>query len=240
MWHEYRDVFNRLNLDPEIRAIVLSGAGPRAFTAGLDLHSMPNARDGALDPARAAWKLKDLIRDWQDSISASELCSKPVISVLHGICFGLAIDIACATDIRLAARDAKLSVKEVDIGIAADIGTLSRLPNIVGSHSWVKEVTLTARVFDAAEAERVGFVSRVLGSKEEAVAEGLRLAGLMAEKSPLAVQGTKKLVDYSRDEGVRRGLEFTQVWNAGMIQTEDTQKAIGATLSKKKATFAKL
>ena len=176
MWSEYRQIFTLLSTDPSIRAILLSGAGPRAFTAGLDITSSPLALRTDVDPARAAWAMRNLIADWQDAISTPENCPKPVISILHGICYGLAVDIACATDIRLAAADAKISVKEVDIGIAADIGTLSRLPKIVGSASWVKEVVLTARVFGAEEAREKGFVSAVFKDKEEALKEGLRLA----------------------------------------------------------------
>jgi Delta3,5-Delta2,4-dienoyl-CoA isomerase len=112
-------------------------------------------------------------------------------------------------------------VKEVDIGLAADIGTLSRLPRIVGSQSWVKDVCLTARVWDAQEALRVGFVSEVLPSKEVLIRRGIEIAELVAGKSPVAALGTKKLLDWSRDHSVEDGLKMTAVWNAGMLQTSD-------------------
>ena len=129
-----------------------------------------------------------------------------VICVLHGHSLGLAIDLSSCADIRLCTRTTAFAVKEVDIGIAADIGTLSRLPKIVGSYSWVKEISLTARVFGADEALRVGFVSAVFDDKDAAVAEGLRLSRLIARKSPVAVQGTKELLNYSRDHTVDDGL----------------------------------
>ena len=125
-----------------------------------------------------------------------------VICVMHGISLGLAIDIACCADMRLCASNTRFSVKEVDIGLAADVGTLSRLPKIVGSASWVKDVCLTARDFSAEEALGVGFVSRVLPDKREAVEAGIRLATRIAEKSPVAVQGTKELLNHARDHGV--------------------------------------
>lgn len=118
---------------------------------------------------------------------------------MHGYAFGLAIDLSCCADIRIASKDTKFSVKEVDIGLAADIGTLARLPKIVGSHSWVKEVTLTARVFTAEEAYRVGFVSHVTENKEKAVEKAVGLATVMASKSPIAVQGTKELLNHARE-----------------------------------------
>lgn len=121
---------------------------------------------------------------------------------MHGIALGLAIDIACCADVRLCAQDTRFAVKEVDIGLAADIGTLARLPKAVGSQSWVKDVCLTARDFGAAEALAVGFVSRVLESKAAALAAGLKMAASLATKSPVAVQGTKDILNHSRDHTV--------------------------------------
>jgi delta(3,5)-delta(2,4)-dienoyl-CoA isomerase len=129
--------------------------------------------------------------------------------VLHGIAYGLAIDISVACDIRLATSDTRFSVKEVDIGIAADIGTLSRLPKVVGSFSWVKDVALTARVFGAEEAQRVGYVSTIVdGSREEGVKAGLKICKTITEKSPVAVWGTKELLNYSRERPVEEGLRY--------------------------------
>jgi hypothetical protein len=125
-----------------------------------------------------------------------------VICILHGISIGLAIDLSCCADVRLCSADTRLAVKEVDIGLAADIGTLSRLPKAVGSSSWVKDVCLSARFFDAAEALRVGFVSEVHESKAAAVAAGLEKAAIVAGKSPVAVQGTKELLNHARDHSV--------------------------------------
>ncbi|KAA8894048.1 ClpP/crotonase-like domain-containing protein [Sphaerosporella brunnea] len=242
MWLEYGTIFKQLSSDSSTRAIILSGAGERAFTAGLDLMSsgeLTNAHD-TVDAARKATALRRFIKDFQDAIGSAESCEKPVICVLHGISYGLAIDIATCADIRICASDTKFAVKEVDIGIAADIGTLSRLPKIVGSLSWVKEIAFTARVFGADEAFRQGFVSSVQPTKAEAIEEGLRLATLIAEKSPLGVQGTKSLINYSIDHTIQDGLEYTRVWNACALQAPDPAIAIQATMQKKKANFAKL
>jgi delta(3,5)-delta(2,4)-dienoyl-CoA isomerase len=121
---------------------------------------------------------------------------------MHGIAIGLAIDIACSADIRMCAQDTRFAVKEVDIGLAADIGTLARLPKAVGSMSWVKDVCLTARDFDAAEARAVGFVSQVHDSKAATLAAAVKMAGSLASKSPVAVQGTKELLNHARDHSV--------------------------------------
>lgn len=239
MWREYAQIFQALSIDPSVRAIVLSAVGERAFCAGLDLSATelasvppsPSSSGGAeggegQDAARRSFGLRRTIKEFQDAISAAEVCEKPVVAAIHGIAFGLAMDIACCTDVRLCAQDAKFAVKEVDIGIplslvpltmlggrgvdeevgiAADIGTLSRLPKIVGSMSWVKDVCYSARVFGADEALRHGFVSAVLPSKAQALGEALRLAGVVADKSPLAVQSTKAIINYSVDHSVSEG-----------------------------------
>ncbi|KAL1836165.1 hypothetical protein VTJ49DRAFT_5482 [Mycothermus thermophilus] len=245
MWRELGAVFNQLSRDSDVRAVVLSGAGDRAFTAGLDVKAA--AEEGSilggkvnLDPARKAARFRRSVDDFQSCISAIEKCEKPVICVMHGICLGLAIDIACCADVRLAARDARFAVKEVDIGMAADIGTLSRLPKIVGSASWVKDVCLTARDFNAAEALAQGFVSRVLDDKKAALAEAFKLAAFMSEKSPVAVQGTKELLNHARDHTVEDSLRYTGVWNAAALQTKDLQDALLSNLQRRKPTFEKL
>lgn len=246
MWLELRTVFDRLSRDADIRSIVLSGAGPRAFTSGLDVkaaseNSITNSDiDESSDPSRIATKNRRYIDDFQDCISSIERCEKPVICVMHGYSFGLAIDIGCATDIRICAEGTKFSIKEVDIGMAADIGTLSRLPKIVGNIGWVKEVAYTARIFEPQEALHQGFVSQVHRTKDDAVKAALELAGLIATKSPIGVQGTKELLNYSRDHTVAEGLRYTSVWNSVMLQTEDMAAALLSGIQKRLPRFSKL
>ncbi|KAI9684376.1 MAG: hypothetical protein M1829_002186 [Trizodia sp. TS-e1964] len=239
MWLELRTIFNCLSQDSAVRAILFSGAGPKAFSTGLDVQAAGNVGPLAPqqasnashvkppdDPARRATLLRRHIVEFQDCVSAIELCEKAVISVLHGYTFGLGIDLACCADIRICSTPSYFSVKEVDIGLAADVGTLSRLPKIVGSASWVKDVCLTARVFEAPEALSVGFVSAVYESKEAALEKGLQLAIAIAAKSPVATAGTKELLNYSRDHSVADGLRYTGVWNSAMLQTNDVPLAM--------------
>lgn len=147
---------------------------------------------------------------------------------------------SCCADIRICSADTKFSVKEVDIGIAADIGTLTRLPKIVGNHSWVKDVALTARVFGAEEALKFGFVSRVLENKAKAVEEGLKIAALLASKSPVAVQGTKEVLNFSREHNTADGLKYVGVWNSSALFTNDVKSALLSGIQKKTPTFSKL
>ncbi|KAG4419900.1 hypothetical protein IFR04_006937 [Cadophora malorum] len=245
MWIEMKTVFDTLSLSPDIRAIIFSGAGDKAFTAGLDVQAASQQgvlkqQEGAADVARVAVGIKRHVQEFQDCVSSIEKCEKPVICVLHGFSFGLAIDMSSCADIRICTKDVKLAVKEVDIGLAADIGTLTRLPKIVGNHSWIKDVCLSARVFGAEEAYRVGFVSQVLENKEKAVETALKMAELLASKSPVAVQGTKELLNHARDHTVASSLRYTGVWNSAAIQTEDVTKAMLSGIKKTKPRFEKL
>lgn len=212
MWLELRQLFDKLSTSPAVRAIVLSGSGNRAFTSGLDVQSASqsntlshNFSGPNFDGARAATATRRHIAEFQDCISSIERCEKPVICVMHGFTFGLGIDISTCADVRICSEDTKFAIKEVDIGLAADVGTLTRLPKVVGNYSWVKDVALTARIFGAKEAFRVGFVSAVYPDKHQAIDEGIKWASSVATKSPVAVQGTKELLNYSRDHTVQDG-----------------------------------
>ncbi|KAH7351122.1 ClpP/crotonase-like domain-containing protein [Rhexocercosporidium sp. MPI-PUGE-AT-0058] len=245
MWLEMKTVFDTLSLSPDVRAIVFSGAGDRAFTTGLDVQAASEEgvlkqQEGKADTARVAVGIKRYIQDFQDCISSIEKCEKPVICILHGFSFGLAIDMSTCADIRICTSDVKLAVKEVDIGLAADIGTLTRLPKIVGNSSWVKDVCLSARVFGAEEAYRVGFVSQVVENKQKAIEAALQMGELLASKSPVAVQSTKELLNHARDHTVASSLRYTGVWNSAAIQTEDVSKAMLSGIKKTKPRFEKL
>ncbi|KAL4915827.1 ClpP/crotonase-like domain-containing protein [Aspergillus aurantiobrunneus] len=244
MWIELGQIFTQLSTDPSVRSIVITGAGEKAFTAGLDVKAASqgflSGNPSVSDPARKAVHLRREIASFQDCVSTLEKCEKPVIVAMHGFSLGLAIDLSSAADVRVCARDTRFAVKEVDIGLAADVGTLSRLPKIVGNYGWVKDVCLTARLFGAEEALRVGFVSQVFDTKEGAVRGAIGLAALMASKSPVAVQGTKELLNWSRDHTVQDGLRYTTIWNSAALQTSDVSSALLSGIQKRKPTFEKL
>lgn len=241
MWLELKTVMDALSVNPDIRAVIISGAGDKAFTAGLDVEAANiQGISDSNDVARRAAAIKRHVQEFQDSISSVEKCEKPVICVLHGYSLGLAIDLSTCADIRIASANTKLAVKEVDIGLAADIGTLTRLPKVVGNFSWVKEVCLSARIFGADEALRVGFVSQVAETKQAALDAALKIATLIATKSPVAVQGTKELLNHARDHTVADSLRYTGVWNSAAIQTSDVERAMLSGLQKTKPRFEKL
>lgn len=169
-WQELTQILRKARDDPDVSAIVVAGEG-RCFTAGLDLNeqSLASVIAQAPDAARKAFAMRSHLRDFQEAISWFEYVEKPVIAAAHGVAFGLAIDIMSACDIRYATKDTRFSIKEVDAGLAADIGTLQRFPKIVGNDSLARELCYTAREFNAAEAREIGFLSKVVDGGRQAV-----------------------------------------------------------------------
>lgn len=238
-WGEMHQVFDALAEDPDCRVVVLSARG-KSFSAGLDFSDPENLPPHADDPARKALKFIKHVRPMQECITAMERCLKPTIAVVHGACVGGGVDLITGADVRICSEDAFFCIREAAVGLAADMGTLARLPKIVGNDSVVRELALTARNCPASEALALGLVSRVLPTREEALHEAERVAGLIAANSPVAIVGTKRNLNFARDHSVQDSLEFVLAWNAGMIQTDDLMKAISAQLSKSIAKFSKL
>ncbi|KAK8858549.1 hypothetical protein IAR55_002778 [Kwoniella newhampshirensis] len=242
MWMELRTIVERISSSPEVRVVVLSSTNEKTFTAGLDLTAQSELNDtNALDPARKAFKLRDHVLEFQAAISSLSHCRQPVIAALFGSAVGLAIDIASACDIRLAASNSVFGIFEVNVGLAADIGTLQRFPKITGNDSKVRELALTGRKFLAGEAKDIGFISEVVrGGRAEVIDAALEMAKVIAVKSPVAVVGTKHLLNHSRDHTVDEGLAYTAAWNMAMLQSMDTASAMKAVLTKQNPKFAPL
>ncbi|XP_068159606.1 delta(3,5)-Delta(2,4)-dienoyl-CoA isomerase, mitochondrial [Drosophila tropicalis] len=243
MWIEIKDCFEHLAINPDCRSIVISGSG-KHFTAGIDLTSMMNLGQELADVddyARKGVIVERLIKLYQDSISSLERCPKPVIAAVHRGCIGAGVDLITATDIRYSTQDAFFQVKEVDIGMAADVGSLQRLPRVIGNQSLVRELCYTGRRFDAAEAEHCGLLSRVFPDKESMISGAVALAEIIATKSPIAIQTTKESLVYSQEHTNQEGLDHIRIINKLNLQSEDLAQAVAAQLTKdEKPVFAKL
>ncbi|KQM50125.1 MULTISPECIES: crotonase/enoyl-CoA hydratase family protein [Pseudomonas] len=235
-WTEIIDIFQWVEDTDAVRAVVLSGAG-KHFSSGIDLMMMASvANSFGKDVGRNARLLRRKILELQASFNAVDTCRKPVLAAIQGYCIGGAIDLISACDMRYAAEGAQFSIKEIDIGMAADVGTLQRLPRIIGD-GMLRELAYTGRPFGAEEARSIGLVNRVYPDQDSLLAGVMEIAHEIASKSPIAVAGTKAMISYMRDHTVNDGLEYVATWNSAMLQSNDLRVAIAAHMSKQKPEF---
>ena len=243
MWREIGRIFDCLQYwkgEDDIRAVILTG-NAQAFTAGIDWSDtklFPQYFDKHnQDTARQGMAFLPQIRDMQRCFTSVENCPIPVIAVVDGVCIGAGMDLACACDIRLCTTSSQFSVREVKIGLAADIGTLQRLPKIAGNDSLVRELCFTGDFFGANTALQMGLVSKVLPNSGALWKDALDVASKIASNSPVAVRGTKQSLVYSRDHSVQDGLDHIAMHNALALMTKDIPVSVLAAQSKTVPTF---
>jgi len=236
-WMEMQAIFESLSNSKEARVIILSGEG-KHFCAGIDLELLMSI--GQLQSMSCAGKrsekIRDLIQNLQNTISAIEKCKKPVIAAVHGGCIGGGVDIISACDMRYCTEDAYFTIKEIDMGMVADIGTLQRLPKII-SPGIMAEMAYTGRKVFGSEALTIGLVNQSLDSKENMLQTVKEIAENIAGKSPLSIRGTKEILRYTRDHSVEDSLNYMTTWNAAMLLSEDLAEAFKATMEKRKPNF---
>jgi enoyl-CoA hydratase len=223
----------KLDQDPAVRVVVVKAAG-KSFTAGTDLNEAASLLSGQGADQREETRIKILAL--QAGITAIEKCRKPVIAAVHSHCIGGGVDLISACDIRLATADAVFSIRETRIGIIADLGTLQRLPDIIGQ-GWFRELALTGRDFTAAEALQMGLLTRVCEDRDALYAEAKALASQIAACAPLTVQGVKDVILYSRDHGIDAGLNYVAQKNTAALPSEDVVEAVTAFMEKRKPVF---
>lgn len=233
-WNELPEAISELTEDDDVRAIVLAGRG-RDFTVGLDLKSMAGAATGETGSKRPFRQLDEIMR-LQRSITAIAECPKPVIAAIHGYCIGGGIDLITACDIRYAAANTIFSIRETRVAIVADVGTLQRLPGIVGK-GHVAELAYTGRDFGAEYAERIQLVNAVQPNQDATLAAARELADEIAANSPLAVMGTKRVLNFCEGKSVDEGLQYVATWNAAFLSSNDLKEAMTAFLEKRKPKF---
>jgi len=203
------------------------------FSAGIDVRFLQDALSASAtefgkqrDVGYRALLIRAQISKLQQCVSAIEACAKPVIVAVHGACMGAALDIATAADIRYCTQDAYFSVNETNLALTADLGKLQRLPYIVGSAGWVREISYTGRRVPAQEALQMGLVARVFDNQAIMLQGALDLAKVIASKSSLAVQGIKTVLQYSAEHTVQEGLDFVANFNAFAAQSQDLAQAV--------------
>ncbi|MEO8103602.1 MAG: crotonase/enoyl-CoA hydratase family protein [Betaproteobacteria bacterium] len=237
VWEELRTAFEWIDATAGVRVAIISGNGAH-FTSGIDLAMLAGVADEVDDDCegRKREKLRRVILDLQDTLTSLERCRKPVLAAIHGACIGGGIDLICCADMRYCSAEATFSIKEIDMGMTADVGTLQRLPRLIGD-GMVRELAYTGRKFSAEEARSIGLVNRVFESPDALLAGVRQIALDIAARSPLAMRGTKEMIVYARDHTVADGLNYIATWNAAMLMSGDLQEAMMAAMQKTEPKF---
>lgn len=224
MWRELEECFRWCDREPAVRVVVLAARG-RHFCAGIDLQMFTTLDDQSLEPGRRAEHRRNHIERLQANLTAIEQCRKPVLAAVQYTCIGGGVDMISCCDMRYCTEDAYFAIKEIELGMVADVGTLQRLPRLIGD-GLMRELAYTGRNMDAEEAHRYGLVNQVYAHREEMLADVMRIAHTIARRSPLAIRGTKEVLLYGRDHGVADGLRYVANWNAGMLSADDLTRSV--------------
>ncbi|MCC6644329.1 MAG: crotonase/enoyl-CoA hydratase family protein [Polyangiaceae bacterium] len=236
-WDELPGVVAALDADDDVRAVVVAARGAH-FSVGLDLVEM-GAELGPLlagGLAKQRRRLFDTIHRMRAGFDAIVASRKPFVAAVHGACIGGGLDLIAACDVRVCAADARFSLRETRIAIVADMGSLQRLRGVVGE-GHLRELALTGKDIDAARAARIGLVNDVYPSQPEAHGAALALAREIASNSPIAVMGTKEVLDVSARYGAEAGLRYVAAWNSSQLASDDLAEAMRAFLERRPARF---
>jgi len=238
-WAELPRVFRALDRSESVRAVVLTGSGGH-FSYGLDLVAFGQRWQGVFggNPGLAGprTRLHEEIRSMQDSVSMIAECRKPVVAAVNGWCIGGGVDLIAACDVRYASADARFSVREVRMSMVADLGSLHRLPAIIGD-AHLRELALSGMDIDAVRAERIGLVNRTLPAVPDVLAAAREFARQVADNPPLVVQGVKQVLDIERASKVQIGLKHVAAWNAAFLSSEDLVEAVSAFAERRRPEF---
>ena len=238
MWAELINAFELASKDSDIRVCVLTGEGAN-FCSGMDLTVFSEMQAIATEESCEARKREKVLRSiefFQAAVSAPELCIKPVLAAMQGNVIGGAVDLVTACDMRYVTNDAILSVKEVDLGIVADVGTMQRLPHIVGDQR-ARELAYTGRNFTGEESVKMGFALNGYSTSDEMLDAVMRTAGKIAAKSPLTIRGIKKVAVYTRDHSTEDSLAHVAMHNSAMLFSDDLDEAFQGMMTRKAPVY---
>jgi enoyl-CoA hydratase len=237
-WREMPDIFTTLDQDETVRAVIIRGDG-KHFSYGLDVMAMMNELGPLImgdNLAAGRTRLLELIGRMQQATNHIAHCRKPVIAAIHGWCIGGGLDVIAACDIRLCSADAKFSLREVKLAIVADIGSLQRLPHIIGD-GHTRELAFTGKDIDANHALRIGLVNDVYATPEALLAAARAMARDIADNPPLVVQGIKQVMNYRTETDIADQLRYGAVWNSAFLQSSDLAEAIAALAERRAPRF---
>jgi enoyl-CoA hydratase len=217
---------DRVTTDPEIKGVILTGAGPKAFVAGADISDL--AKQGPFDGKARAMRGQGVLRRF-------ETCGKPVIAAVNGFALGGGCELAMACHIRIASENAKFGQPEVKLGISPGYGGTQRLPRLVGK-GVAMQLILTAEMIDAAEAYRIGLVNKVVPA-DQLMAESEKMLRGILSMGPLAVRLSLEAIDQGLEMTLDEGLLLEANHFGLLAATDDTKEGLSAFLEKRPAKF---
>lgn len=236
-WRDLTPLVQELNEDPKVRAIVIAGKG-KSFSTGLDLDEFftmfKDILHGQIADERE--KLFELILTMQEGMNRLQNSPKPSVAAIHKHCIGGALDLIAACDIRYATKDASISLREAKVGIVADMGSLNRLPAIIGE-GHTRELALTGKDITGEEALAMGLVTKVFDTQEEVLKEAQAVALEIANNPAIVIRGVKNVMNYCMDKSIADGLQYVASYNAGMLDSRDLREAYAGFQKRKKPVY---
>ena len=242
-WNELPAIIRDINDHARARVIVLSSTG-KHFTAGMDLSVFTDPEAGVgrpsdSDRATAMEAFRYHVHYLQNTFSCLDEARMPVLVAVHGGCVGAGVDMISACDIRYCTSDAFFVIQEINIGMTADVGTFPRLCKLI-PEGWVREMAYTGRRLPAARAKEIGLVNEVFDTHEALLAHVMETAREIASKPPLAVAGSKVMVNYARDHTIKDALDYIAVWQTGMFSPQHMMESFAARQEKRAPDYPDL
>ena len=226
-WSEFSEAIEEMDESGAIRALVISAEG-KHFTSGMDTSVFTSGRSGPeYEAGRRGERSRRHIARLQDSFSVIERVRMPVIAAIQGACIGGGVDMISACDMRYCTSDAFFCIQEINIGMAADVGTLQRLPNLIPT-GLMRELAYTGRRLFAEEAKSIGLVNEVYDTHSHMLEAVMSIAEEIAKKSPLAVASTKHLLGYGEEHSVSDTLDYQTLWMGSISQGGEMAKYFNA------------
>jgi enoyl-CoA hydratase len=240
-WNELPALVHDINDNARARVIVISSTG-KHFTAGMDLavFARPDGLTGPkADPHLRAERFRHDLKTLQEAFSCLDNARVPVIAAVQGGCIGAGVDMVSACDMRFATRDAFFCIQEINIGMTADVGTFPRLCKLM-PEGWIRQIAYTGERLPADKAKQLGLVNEVFDTQPAMLDHVMSIAREIASKNPLAVSGSKAMINYSRDHSTADALDYIGVWNAAMLSGAHMKEAFSAKAEKREPNFPDL
>ena len=238
LWLTLGKCFDELSKNEAVRVCILYGAGNH-FTSGIDLGFLQSIGQ-EVEKYDCEGRKRDFLRQkilkLQSAFTQIEQCRKPVLAAIHGGCIGGGVDLISACDMRYSTCNAVFQIKEIDLGLVADVGTLQRLPHLI-PQGIVRELAYTARKFSGKEALELGLVNRCYDDQKTMIYEVHKIAERIAGKSPLALRGVKEMLLHARDHSVADGLDYVATWNSAMLLSADLEESVMAMMESRSPEF---